>query len=71
MSVYYTIFLYNVINFSIQYFCTMLSISSRYTLNKLHVLSNTLTAIDLLHLASILHTFTVQTSDMAELPVQL
>ena len=48
----------------------MLSISSRYTRNKLHVLSNTLTAIDLLHLASILHTFTIQTSDMPELPVQ-
>ena len=49
----------------------MLSISSCYTLNKLHVLSNTLTAIDLLHLAFILRTFTVQMSDMPELPVQL
>ena len=48
----------------------MLSVSTCYTLNKLHVLSNTLTAIDLLRLASILRTFTVM-SDMPELPVQL
>ena len=38
---------FSCFKFSIQYFCTMLSISSCYTLNKLHVLSNTLTAIDL------------------------
>ena len=57
MSVYYTIFLYNVINFSIHVFCTMLSISSRYTLNKLDVLSNNLTAIIICLALSIYFTY--------------